>query len=297
MALDLKKLEDNGVGITYETNWVGDGDDRHQETDYDRVTSVFFNLSADEWCHLASREGEYYIGGCCGTSSAIQDIINGVFRDGCSINGNEMYELGELAKSHPDGFKEWGFLGNMSEKEFAKRCADWADLDPWEKIGLCYQAVKGKIRPYYSEPIVQKGRADLDEKREIDELYGCIHALHFASVFKSIEKMPGINDKDNGQEHGNDVLTLAKMLPGARRLVKQLEANFTTWSGIAIVEKDRPEVITHNGFGLCIYNTEEDAREVMSFWTRNNRDGEKTVDHVRLRPVTISVQNGVVFND
>jgi|SRR5271155_1007734 len=262
------------------------------------IHSVFLALTPRDWCSIAMRDGSSYIGGCCGTSSAIQDEVNGIFRESGYADADALYTIGARAKSHPDGFKQWGFLGTMSEKRFTERAARWKKLGPWKKIGLVYQAVKDSLRPTSTlvEPIVQEGRSDLDATREIDELYACIHMKHFALFLKPPEQA-----KKSGQNHANDVHTLAKMLPGARRLVAQLEANFTSWTGVAIVEKARPEVITHNGLGLCIYNTAEDAKEVMDFWRmdsgRSGEAGVSLVDKVVLRPLTISVQKGVEFLD
>jgi len=287
-------LEANGVRIHYEENWVGEvGVDRHAEPDHSRVRSVYLGLTPKDWCAIGMHEGDSYIGGCCGTSSAIQNQINSIFREGGYADADSLYTIGQMAKTHPDGFKEWGFIGQMSQKRFDARCARWKKLAPWKKIGLSFQAVKDKIKPYSHtvQPIVQENRPDLDAKREIDQLYGCIHMLHYSSLFRRQKE-----GDTSGQPHANDVLTLAKMLPGTRRLLAQLEANFTSWSGVAIVEKSRPEVITHNGFGMCLYQTESDAREIMKLWADGREtNGESVADKVVLRPVTISVQKGVEF--
>jgi hypothetical protein len=292
---NLEALEANGVRILYEDNWVGEvGVDRHPEPDYSRVRSVYLGLTPKDWCAIAMHEGDSYIGGCCGTSGAIQDQVNGIFREGGYADADTFYKIGQLAKTHPDGFKEWGFLGTMSQKRFDARCARWKKLSPWKKIGLSFQAVKDKIKPYSStvEPTILENRPDLDAKRAIEQLYGCIYMLRYGSLFR------GLNDDASAQRHANDVLTLAKMLPGTRALLAQLEANFTSWSGVAIVEKARPEVITYNGLGMCLYATASDARDVVALWNnRRETNGDGVADKVILRPVTISVQKGVEFND
>lgn len=283
-----KLLQYSGAEISYENKWNdNDPPPRQSQKDYTRVRSIFIPLRPSEWCELCMRDGESYIGGCCGTSSAIQDIINGIFRESGYAEAQDLYDLGELTQSHPDGFEEDGFIGDLTQEEFDERTSKWDTFSPWEKIGLCYQAVKDKIRPYPSrvEPIVQENRPDLDEKREINELYGCIHYLRYASILQQ-------EDDERGQKHANDIHTLAKMLPGTRRLLKKLESSLDSWTGVAIVEKDRPETICYNGYGLCLYKNKAEAKKVMALWNEN----QNTSDKVLIRSLTISVQKGVEFH-
>lgn len=304
MPLNPKKLEEQGVRISYEEVWDGKpGVNRHSKPDKTRVRSVFLNLSPKDWCNIAMHEGDEYIGGCCGTASAMQDVVNGIFRDGGYADADALYTLGEYAKHHPDGFEDWG-KKRFSQKEFDARCEKWKKLKAWDKITLCWQAVRDKIKAHSHnlQPIVQENRPDLDERREIDELHGSVHYLRYSNsgLFKP-------KDDDKGQHHANDVMAFAKLYPSAKKLVTKLEAEATTWSGFAIVEKARPEVITHNGYGACLYNTEADAREVIKLWDRDERSEkserqkplpeDRLSTKVLLRPVTISVKDGTVFGD
>ncbi len=301
MSLNPAKLLEQGVVIGYESVWSGEpGVDRRSDDDPTRVRSVFLNLSPKDWCQIAMREGDEYIGGCCGTTSAMQDVVNGIFRDGGHADADSMYTLGQYAKSHPDGFEDWA--KEFTQAEFDERCGKWKKLKGWDKITLCWHAVRDKIKAYSHnmQPIVQDNRPDLDERREIDELYSSIHYLHYSDsgLFKPKE------DK-TGQHAANDALMFAKLYPGAKKLIAKLEADFTTWIGFAIVEKARPEVITHNGYGACLYNTEADVREVIKLWDRDERSEkserekpppeERVSKRVLIRPVTISVKGGVVF--
>jgi hypothetical protein len=299
--LDATKLLEQGVVITHPEVWDGEpGVDRHSDPDPSRVSCVFLNLSPQDWCQIAMCEGEDYIGGCCGTASAMQDIVNGIFRKGGYADADDLYTLGEYAKNHPDGFEDWG--KKLSQEEFDARCG-WSNLGAWDKITLCWHAVRDKIKPnsHNIEPIIQENRPDLDERREIDELSRAIHYLRYSKsgLFKPQE--------DKSQHVANDLLVFAKLYPSTKKLLAKLEADNTTWSGFAIVEKARPEVITHNGYGACLYNQEADAREVIRLWDRDERyekkEREKPLPKDRLsqrvlvRPVTVSVKGGTVFGD
>ncbi len=298
--LDPKKLEENGVVITYKEIWDGKpGFDRNSTPDSTRVHVVFLNLTAGDWCRIAMHEGEEYIGGCCGTASAMQDGINGIFRDGGYADADAIYTLGEYAKSHKDGFEGW--WKDVSQEQFDTRCNGWEKLTAWGKIELCWHAVKDKVKPHSIEPAVQDNRPDLDDRREIDALYGSMHYLRYSNsgLFR-----PTDGDQ-NGQHGANDLLMFAKLYPPAKKLVAKLEANDVPWSGFAIVERARPDVICHNGYGACLYTAEADAVKVMDLWDRDERSEksarekplpeDRTSQKVLLRPVTISVKDGVAW--
>ncbi len=301
--MDPRKLEEKGVEIRHPEIWDGEpGKDRHSKPDPTRVSSVFLNLTPEDWCRIAMHEGDEYIGGCCGTASAMQDVVNSIFREGGYADADDLYTLGEYAKHHKDGFESW--WKKLSQKDFDARCEKWDTLRAWDKIELCWHAVRDKIKPHshHIDPIVQENRPDLDERREIDELYGSIHYLRYSNsgLFKP-------RDDDKGQHAANDLIVFAKLYPSVRKLLAKLEAEQVTWSGFAIVEKKRPDVITHNGYGACVYNTEADAREVIKLWDRDDRSEaserkkplpeDRTSNKILLRPVTISVKDGVVLGD
>ena len=272
--MNTAALEAKGVVICY---------DAYYEPENKWVTQVFFNLTPTEWCNLAMRDGDSYIGGCCGTSGYIQDEINSIFRDSGNADADALYTIGDLAQHHPDGFEEWGFIDPMTQEAFDEKCERWESLEPWEKIGLIYQGVRDRLRPHRHtiEPIVQKDRPDLDEKRDYQQLLGGLRYLDFPRF-----------GKNNDQTHSTDIWVMAKLLPGARRLVKKLEADTTSWSGVAIVEKERPDVIVSNGLGACLYATKEDAEKVRALWTDKD-----LANATSIRSLTISVSDGILFQD
>ena len=54
-------------------------------------------FTADEWLAIAQRDGDQYIGGCCGQSGAIQDVVCGWFRDGGQVKIRELADKAEAA--------------------------------------------------------------------------------------------------------------------------------------------------------------------------------------------------------
>lgn len=289
MPLDLKALAQTSIDIAYEFLWEGEGSDRTSRPDFNKVRCVQLGLSAQEWCDLAMRDGPHYIGGCCGTTSGLQDVINAIFRDSGYADANAMWDIGQYTKAHPDGF-EADFTVRWKQKRFDKACADWAKLDPWKKIAVAWQAVRDKVHHSINEvPIVPKEpRPDLDEKRTIDELYGAIRFSRF-----SIFRWKDADDKWK-QDHAQDVKIMAQLFLGAKALIRELEGNFTEFNGFAIVEKDRPGVVVHNGLGICVYSEREGAEETIAEWAEDNKE---EANLVAIRPVKISIQSGLEFLD
>lgn len=298
--LDVTALEKTPIAIVYEEIWEGEPP-RTPRPNFEKVRGVHLGLTPAEWCNLAMHEGDSYIGGCCGTTSAMQDIINSVFRDSGYADADALWTLGEHARNHPDGFKD-SFTTRWTQKRFDETCAKWETLRPWEKIAVAWQAVRDKVTPYSHQVsmwAMPEPRPDLDEKREIDELYDALSSSKFA-IFKYREE----NDPKK-QEHANEVITRAKLLCGARRLVAKLTEDFTTFEGVAVVETVRPDVVTRNGFGMCLFGTEEHARDMIATWekveTPARRDqkhgGKSPSERVRIRPVRVSVQKGLEFLD
>lgn len=299
--MNASALEARGVIISYSEVWSGEpGKDRRSEPDPTRVRSVFVNLTPADWCSVAMRDGDQYMGGCCGTMSAFQDVINGIFRDGGDADASDLYKLGHYAKAHPDGFELWN--RRMTQAKFDAACGRWDELPALDKLGLVWQAVRDKVKPYSHvlEPIVQEDRPDLDETREMDELFNSLYLQRYSSFQR------GTEDK-NGQHAANAVHEMAKAFPGAKKLYERLQSDFTSWSGFALVESKRPAVVCHNSFGLCLYNTREDAEEVLRLLDRDERSekqdrsapqkGARASELMRIRPATVSVQRGVELGD
>ena len=135
----VEALRKVGVAINHDEEWVGEvGKGRHPVTLPETVKSVWLPLSPEEWCSIAMREGDNYMGGCCGNMGALQDTINEVFRDSGTVENPTLLGIGELARDH-DGFDEFSPL---SDDEFFDLVSRWDKLGPWGKIGVVYNGVE-----------------------------------------------------------------------------------------------------------------------------------------------------------
>lgn len=282
-AIDEKLRTFAGVEIQYEEEWVGEvGKNRHPEPRPEIIRQVRLPFTPAEWWELTTREGGDYIGPCCGTTGAMQDILCAVYRDGGWISGSDFLELGMHAESHPDGFENWN--KKLSEKQLNTAIEKWSKVPNWDRIGIIYRALKDRLRPGIQQELWPR-TTDLTEKDVLRILHSGLRYLKFQDVFGG--------DKDPARQlHANRVVTLARVLPAAKLFFKTL-AGYQPFTGVAIVSAENPEHVIDNHQGLCLYKSEEDAQEVIRLSTRGRAERGK----FKTRPVLVSVEEGLVFMD
>jgi hypothetical protein len=160
--IDLTKLLKTGVTISYEGIWDGKGADRHSEPDPSRVRSVYLGLTPADWCSIAMHEGDAYIGGCCGTASAMQDIESRalwIAEDGVCKALEDAGIRYIHAYSYPDGslYKYVEVTGTEDET--------------WEKLCALPVWRLGPVRPVerYTNDPPEPPRSTPEERRYYEE--------------------------------------------------------------------------------------------------------------------------------
>lgn len=291
-ALDrIAALRDKGVQISHETVWKGEVPNRYSEEDPHSVHGVTLPLSPEEWCQIAMNEGAYYIGGCCGTSSAMQDVINGAFRDSGYIDNASLLKLGQLAQSHGD----YGPLSELelSDEQFKDYLDRFETLDPWDKIGLVFQAAAPYLKPRsYEMPLL--GRPDLEEHRSIQALENVLYQLSW-NDFR-------LDDDPTKQHLANRRVLFARALGPARAFLAKLEDALEPLDGYAIMERGTDNILA-NGYGLCLYAEQAAAVQVIETWQRQEESEDQEdrkqglAERAEIVPVRITVQDGVQRRD
>lgn len=267
----IAELKKRGLRITYQTK-MGGAEDRNS------IYSVLFPLSAEEWCALCMRDGEAYVGGCCGQTSAIQDHFNSIFRDSGVADASEILDLMASAGSH-SGFEEYS---QTWEGDLAKLIKDWKKMGPVQKIGVCCQAVKGKLN---KNPL---GTPHKNHDEDwCDSLEGSLRLMRFKDLIK--------RDGDKDQEHANREELLSRILPACQKVLEVTIPKLSKpFEGFAIV-KEGAQVVS-DSFGLCIYGSEKSAREKVAFWVKNADSDEKAfLEKLEVKPVSVSAKTGIVF--
>lgn len=289
----VRALEPLGVQVAHDYVYEGEvGVNRHRIDLLDTVHSVFLPLTPVDWCHIAMREGEGYMGGCCGNMGVLQDTTNGVFRDGGWADAGAMLTIGEMARGH-EGFEET--FPEMDDDRFAELVQAWHDMpaeppegavfDPWWKVGIVFNAV---------EPQLKLARVDTpsttfhpDRRSEDRDL---LHVVANTAGSMAWNDMFTRDDpEDLGTHELNRVVAQARLYPMVRRLADLLEGMGVAFDGFGLVEPGTDNVLS-NMRGLCLYRERAHAERIMELWAR---DGDTPADLVS---VTVDVKDGLVVH-
>lgn len=277
----LAELESFGLQVTYEQVYPEGGGE--PKTDKSKIRGITFPLTDTEWCELCMRDGQFYVGGCCGQTSAIQDLFIGIFRDSGAADAKEILELMQSASRH-DGFEEYAleWSGNLEEE-----IRLWDDLNPIKKIGLCCQAVKAKLHPLgLSMPFEKKRKAEPEDWCRV--LEGSLQLLRFRNLIRT--------DGDKTQKHANQEELLARMLPACKKVLEEAIPNLSKpFKGFAVVKKGTAD-IQADGYGICVYATENKAKQMVELWKKHADEDEKAyLEKLDIKPVTIDSKAGIVW--
>jgi len=275
-----QQLENVGVVIHPETVWLGTpGVDRRQEKVPDTLSSIFLPLSAEEWCSIAMREGENYVGGCCGNMGVLQDTINEIFRNSGCADNSELLTVYEMAKGH-DGFDTFE---ELNEPQFSELLERWEHLDGWEKIGLICNGVEPMLKPKQHEG--PSNYSVPPEERDI------IHVLHGSLARLSWQGLFTREGDEAATHEANRLTALAKILPLTQQLLEQLENSTERFEGYALASPETGEIL-YNAYGLCFYHNLEAAQKMGEIWQRMDESPA-----YQIRELVVTVADGAVLGD
>ncbi len=267
----LTKLEKLGLQVAWEEKFI-----RH----------ATFPLSPVEWCELCMRDGEHYLGGCCGQTSAIQDLLMMIFRDGGGADARDILNLMSTASPH-GGFELFKVDFDLAKLgDFVDR---WKELRPIEKIGVCCQAVRDHLDPKaVNVPDVE----NQDPKDPVRALQHSLEVLQWTDIFKPTE--------DHGQRHANRQVLLSRILPACRLVLKTAAPLLSKpFNGYAVVNGARR--IMRDAHGYCIYGDESHAKAMLDMWTKAvdeiKKDGKLRVAITKLtvKPDAVDAAGGITW--
>ena len=270
----LEKLEKLGLKVTW--------DGKH-------VRYVTFPLSPEEWCSLCMRDGEHYVGGCCGNTGVIQDHFCMVFRDSGGADASTVVSLMKTASSH-DGFGL--YKSDMKPDMVDWYIGRWEQLKPADKIGICCQAVKDKLNPEALE------LPSIDRKEPEDFLKALGESL---GLLRYQDWMFDAQEKKNGKRHANREVLLARVLAACRRVMDiSVPAMSEPFRGFAVVH-GRDEIMKDN-HGYCIYREEKEALQVLDMWKKAVVEAKKENQQVRIavekltvKRISVDARGGIVW--
>lgn len=284
----LKKI---GAVATRDYEYRGEPPNRDR-CDLSLFTHVQLPLTPEEWCQLCMSSGDCYIGGCCGSSSAVQDHVNSIFRDGCA----RIVDLAEIAEAmiYHDG--ESSFFG-PAKKPLPQLVEQFAGMDPWEKIALTWHLVKDYYRPDVPYAI----------RKDIPEVERATSALRDGLTYLDICRMFDRGKDISDQDAAEMMLVVYRMLPSLKTLNEKIdELAPPPFEGFAIIDKEKgPEEVAKNGRGLCIFKDRAEVDRLFALWRQDEDEhqekrGNRKVpidEKLGVRRVRVSSDKGLEFLD
>ena len=241
----------------------------------DKITSVQLLLTPEEWCSCCQKDGDRYVGPCCGNMSEVQDIMNHAFREGGWVRVDELDTMANLMRSH-DSWCEEDLPDPLDPKVL--------DEDPWVRVIAAWETVKGSThtlaayKPRPLDPTVLKDAIRIASAH--------LHTLDWWIMYFGTD--PTDDDKHPAQVMRADLLY--KLVPALNTIHdKIMEADFGPVDGIAMCEPGTDKILNLRR-GLAIFPTQDKADAVAEYWRKEGVE-------VAFRPVSVSAQHGVVFND
>lgn len=223
------------------------------DLDGKQVESVKVNLKAEVWLDLLDPEGQY-LPYCCANVSRIRDILVDVARNGRYADGDQLFEIYTLIKSHNHG-------------QLNAALAHLVDL--WDQIKGDIDRDSLRVSPI--NPATPEGAVHILS----DALPLVNWNLHFTKSTDD-DRRVAVRSLLN--------LELLKIIPAIHTLynkVQQLDPG--PIDGYAVCNENE---ICSTAAGYAIFFSEQLADDFV-----------RAIGKHSVRPVTVSLKDGVVFND
>jgi hypothetical protein len=270
----VKMLESLGLLVHHNYVYEGEvGKDRHRVDLLDTVSSVYLPLTTLEWCLTSMREPppgyeSFYVGPCCGITGELQDIWNGIFRDGGWADAADLLRVGELARQH-EGFDEFQPLDEYNFRKLVQRWDGGEYNGPWFKVGIVFNAVEPYLKPRSYENPRSHGTHETEEQKLTSRLGDALRSIRVDDLFA-----PSGHEMVDAAHSAQREVNRAQVAPLAKKLVDVLGE--VTFEGYAIAEPGAKEPMA-NSYGPCIYLTREAGERVLELWDRQGGRGEARV--------------------
>lgn len=294
-------LEKLGVEYGLEYEYRGEVGPERKSYDLPLFTSVTPPFTPEMWVSIARNTGEHYIGGCCGSSSAMQDLVCSWFR--MANEGVRIRELAELAASqveHDGEESPFHEIKDLMEK--IEHLSDKERSDPWWMFALLWHITKDHFS-------MEKPRATVDRLSPLEKSLSIVErtcrAISWARIFER-KNDDGTPEAPTSQEKAERSLMLARFLPAVKTLWEKVgDLYLGPVNGFAILESAKgTKAIAENGRGYCIFETEADVNALFDIWDEQDSHYEEqrerrppSRERFSVRPVRVTLEEGIVFTD
>lgn len=244
-----------------------------------KIRELQLPFTPEQWYQLCTRDGAYYLGGCCGTYSYCQDLLNGAFRDSGWISARNFRDLMESMASHDgqDNFRSEEveeFLAEGQEQELIEVClAKWdhENFLPWVKLDLVWNTVKDHLK--VEDPAAQ-GNDPARYEDAINIIADSAFLLNCRHIFDT---------EDSLQSKAETVRIMHELYPALRTVMNRLsDAGIDPVEGYAVMSGQ--EIYSHSRFK--IFKTHEEAEQAIAAWAdspyNEHEELQFHVAHVRI---------------
>ena len=288
----LAKLD---IEYTTAYEYRGTGLDRksHDLPIFERIKIPF---TPEEWTQIAMREGSHYIGGCCGASSLMQDTICYWFREGGWAKIQDLSHLAAQQVEH-DGKENSPFhempdlLAKIEQGEIFG-----SQRSPWDVLAALWHITRNSYDP---EKLVAA-----EHPRPFKIVERSCRALSWGHIFSERDEQG--NPKPPGfEEKVERALILARFLPALKLLLEHAsDLYYGPVDAFAVVMMEEGKnAICETRSGYAIFESEARINEMFDLWDRANSKyeekdrGPQSRDRYRIRPVRVTLEDGIVFTD
>jgi len=298
----VKMLEELEVKFQVDYEYRGEPGNGRERYDLQIFTNVRPPFSPEVWCHLFMSEGDYYMGGCCGSMSHVQDDLCHAIR--FEAGWFQLTVLAEIAEQMiiHDGEEStdeenklcFHHLPKGETLEQVVAQAKSSLKNPWSWLALIWHITKDFYGPKRPHAFVT---SELEQATSL--LGSAFTELSLERLFeKSPVRLPP------GQHKANRAMLLYRVLPAWKTLSEKImELDLGSLEGLALIEKEKgPEAICNNGHGLCIYETQDEVDNLFKLWRQQDDEHKepraKPIDECFVvRKVRVSAEKGVEFLD
>lgn len=260
--------------------------------DLDLFESIFIPFTPSEWCRLCMREGDLYIGGCCGNTSRLQDYLNGWFRDGGWVSIRDLSRFAGAIFDH-EGFENWDDSASLNSL-YKSVFKNWSKADPLDKLAFVWKITKDYYSP--DKPIITHESRRADPYTYIHNLINGLENLSWGRLFSD-------KNDESTQKKVNLLIKLSRVIAPLKLLSDNIQSlNVGPIDGYAIVGKAAPEVVATNGHGYCIYGTKDEVNNIFESWDKSDKQfkEQKTTPtriEYAVRKATVSCEKGIELGD
>ena len=257
----------------YETNDEG----QRVRVEGERIKKVCFPLTPIEWVRMCTYEQDCYIGGCCGSASAIQDTLNHIFRYSW-VDAAEFRELVAACIRH-DGAETWDKPELVEEalasvEKEGKPLTEISIEQPWDKIVLLWGLCKDLL---------------MIEKKEIpkerDPVSAAIHNFAF-----SVYRLAWLRtDKD---AHADTTLQQAQAWAALKVIYDDLHTQLDAEvRAFVLCNADKKPLDGYRGMDL--FNTKEAGEKLLAELLKYHGEDRPEIKDWCVLPCKVSVARGL----